>query len=145
MPSWATFDTTTAELSGTPPLGSAGTYHLTVTASIADGSHSSATLTVPIIVRHHDATPQLTGIANQTLEPGQVVDVPVQASVDSTDRLVLTAAGLNGYLLPAFASLTDNHDGTGRIHLRRVPATAATTSSPSRQRPRPARAWPKRP
>src|SRR5262249_39743056 len=117
VPPWATFDTATAVLKGTPPFGAAGTYQVTFTASDGSGANQSATVTVPIVVLKHHATPQFTVIPNLTLDPGQAVDVPVHATVASADPLVLAASGLTGYPLPAFAGFTDHGDGTGVLHL----------------------------
>jgi YD repeat-containing protein/VCBS repeat-containing protein len=112
LPLGATFDSDTILFRWTPDYGQAGDYQVTFTATNngdGTGTPLSSTVTVPITVLVTNRPPQVTPIPDQTVDRGGVLEVPLAAAdPDANDPLVLSASGL-----PAFATLLDNHDGTG--------------------------------
>src|SRR5262249_38710136 len=71
-----------------------------------------ATVTVPIAVLNTNRPPVVTPLADQVVDRGATLDIPVQAADPDGDPMVLTVAGL-----PRFATFTDHGDGTGVIHV----------------------------
>jgi hypothetical protein len=59
-----------------------------------------------------NSPPVLTAIPNQTMNEGATLNIPLSATDPDGDRIALRASNM-----PAFASLTDNGDGTGRLRL----------------------------
>ena len=92
-----------------PDYGDAGSYLITVTASdgtLADSE--SFTLTVYNI----NQAPVLVDIGDQTVDEGGSLSVTISAS--SSDQLPLS---FTSTVLPSFAQLTDNTDGTAILSL----------------------------
>jgi len=65
-----------------------------------------------VAITSPDRIPQVTPIADVTVNNNQTLQVNVSAADDATDHLTLTASGL-----PAFATFVDNGNGTGTITL----------------------------
>jgi Bacterial Ig domain/Putative Ig domain/Putative serine esterase (DUF676) len=82
----------------------------TDTIVIRNGSLVAA---VSVSVNFTNRRPQLAPLSDRTIRPGESVDIPLAAVDPDGDQLDLTAVGL-----PAFASVIDNHDGTGVLRLR---------------------------
>ena len=103
----------TGSLQFNPGFSDAGTFNITVAATDNGvpslGDSESFTLTVNNVNR----APTLTAIASQSLDEGDSLTVNITANdPDGANTIVLTAPGL-----PAFATLTDNGDGTGVIQI----------------------------
>ena len=73
-----------------------------------------------IAVATPNTSPLLNGITDIKLKTLQVADVAISATDDAADVITLEVTGL-----PAFASFTDNGNGTGNIHL--APGTTIGT------------------
>ena len=111
LPPGATFDADTGMFVWTPGFTQSGTYLVSFTAS-DDGDGTGipgvATIRVPIKVINANQAPAIPQIANQTLDRGQIVELPVTVTDADGDPLTLAVSGL-----PAFASFVDHGDGTG--------------------------------
>lgn len=124
IPSLGTF-TIVDDINGTlwGPLDMSTTNTLTVTDPlILNGLRILVTptcVTPPCI-------PDVQPIADQTVQEGQTLDVPVVAT--ATDTCAITLSVTN---LPAFGTFTDNGDGTGLIHF--APGTGDAGSYPNIQ------------
>jgi len=78
-----------------------------------DGTTDSDPATVTITVTSTpNQRPTLDPIANQRLDEGQTLEVPLNATDPDGDTITLS-----GVSLPAFATLQDNGDGTGKLIL----------------------------
>jgi predicted esterase len=84
------------------------TYYYYVRAANGYGSSNSDTISFVT----PNTAPILAPIANINMSTQQVLDVNVTATDEPGETIVLTATGL-----PAFATFTDNHNGTGVLHL----------------------------
>ncbi len=118
LPHGATFDADTATLKWTPDFTSAGNYTITVTATDdgnGTGNNASASINIPIRVENTNRIPEITPIPNQTLQRGEVVEIPIQVTDPDGNPIVITAQGLPGFSIPSFATFTDNKDGTGLL------------------------------
>ena len=92
-----------ATISGSPALGSGGTYHLAITASSVAGSAAqSFTLTV-------NQAPSITSANTTTFRVGTAGDFTITTSAAPTATITITG------ILPAGVNFVDNHNGTGRI------------------------------
>lgn len=89
-------------------LAGGQTYYYTVRAKNAQG-YSPFSDTVSVTVPN--ITPVMDPIADQTISPAQSADIAVNAT-DPGDTIELSTN-----TLPAFASFTDNGNGTGLIHV----------------------------
>ena len=120
LPVGTAFDAETIEFGWTPDFLAAGLYHVTFTATDdgdGTGTPQSATVTVPILVRNTNRTPVITPIAAQTIDRGQVLEIPIEAVDPDGNALVLSAAGLPGFQIPDFMTFTDHGDGTGLLRV----------------------------
>ncbi len=137
LPSGAKFDAATGMFSWDSTLTSEGTYNVSFTATDngdGTGVNKSSTIVVPIIVLPTDKLPVITAIANQIIQRGDVIDIPVVATDANGDPLVLTGTGTTGYSLPDFVTFTDNGNGKGTFHITpdiilRTGITWASTAS----------------
>ncbi len=119
LPTGATFDVETGIFSWTPDYDKAGIYQVTFTAT-DDGnglSPQSSTITVPIRVGNVNRQPEFTPIGNQTVQRGEVLDIPITVTDPDGDAITLTATGSGGFGLPSFASFIDKGDGTAFLRL----------------------------
>jgi len=100
----------TASLAINPSFTDAGTY--TVTVSVTDDGTPALgdSETIEIVVGGTNQAPVLEAIGNQRADEGTSLTLGLTANDADGDTLALSATGL-----PAFASLTDNGDGTGSI------------------------------
>ncbi len=115
LPTGATFDDETGALRWTPDFTQAGDYSIDFTVTDdgdGTGSTTSDAITLTIDVRDANAAPQITEIDTQTLPTEGSLDIPVTATDADADTLTLGVEGL-----PAFATFSDNGDGTGNIHV----------------------------
>jgi PKD repeat protein len=83
-------------------LTSEGTYNVSFTATDnGDGTrvNKSSTIVVPIIVLPTDKLTVIAAIDNQTIQCGDIIDIPVVATDANGDPLVLTGTGTTGYTL----------------------------------------------
>ena len=110
LPTGATYDSQTLLFTWTPTYEQYGIFQVTFTATKQGASGPlSTSQTVTINVLPVDRPPQLTAIPDQTVQGGAVLPLLVQATdPDVGDQITLCVTGL-----PAFATFTDNHDGTG--------------------------------
>jgi PKD repeat protein len=100
----------TAELVATPSLTDAGAHTITVTVTDLGGLSDSQIFT--LTVNDAPQAPSLQPIADQSMNEGETLLVPLAASdPDAGDALTLSMSG------PAFVTLTDNGDGTGSLSL----------------------------
>ncbi len=113
LPADATFDPVTAEFNWRTGYTDAGTYNVTFTATNdgdGTGTPLSTSVTVPITVLNVNQAPVVPTIANQTVNGGATLALPVTATDPDGDPLKLTVTGL-----PTFATFMDNGDGTGQF------------------------------
>ena len=113
----------TATITLAPGYSDAGTYS-DQTVDVYDGTSYGAQVAFDITVTNTNRPPVLDPIADQTVAEGATKDVAISATDPDGDHpLVITGT------MPAFATLTDHHDGTATIHL--APGYAAAGSYPS--------------
>ncbi len=92
----------TGKLSGTPAVGSGGTYNLTITAQ--NGTAPSATQNFVLTVNQ---APAFTSVAGTTVAKGSALSYTI-----TTSGFPVPAITRSG-TLPAGVTFTDNHNGTG--------------------------------
>ncbi|MCB9066625.1 MAG: tandem-95 repeat protein [Calditrichae bacterium] len=93
-----------------PDFSHAGVYNLKLAAVDNGVPTLSDTASFTITVNNINRAPVLAAVANQGVNEGGNLAVPVSASDPDGDALVLTAPNL-----PTFGTFTDNGDGTGNI------------------------------
>ena len=121
LPPGAEFDAETATFLWQPDFQSAGEYILRFTAT-DDGDGTglplSTTTSTRIVVTNVNRAPELTPIAQVTIELGETLDVPVTASDADGNPITFQAANaLVGYPLPEILTWTDHGDGQGMLSL----------------------------
>ena len=96
----------TATLSGTPAIGSAGSYQFTITASNGESPNATQnfTLTVPQV------SPAISGAASTLFAEGQTASLTIIASGDP-----IPAVSDGGATLPIGVRFVDNGDGTATL------------------------------
>ncbi|HND23400.1 MAG TPA: putative Ig domain-containing protein, partial [Rhodocyclaceae bacterium] len=113
LPDGASFDPVTSMFKWVPRYDQAGSYLVHFTAT-DDGNGTGTPLTsdivVPITIRNANRAPEMAEIPTQTVQRDAVFELPVTATDPDGNPLTLTVKGL-----PAFATFTDNGDGTGRF------------------------------
>ena len=112
----------TATIHVAPGYSDAGSYS-DQTVDVYDGTAYGAQVAFDITVTNTNRPPALDPIADQTVAEGATKDVGLSATDPDGDPLVISGT------MPAFATLTDHHDGTATIHL--APGYAASGSYPS--------------
>jgi len=108
LPSGAVFSGDT--LTWTPDYDQSGSY--SVTFSVTDNNNPAVEGTLSITVVNVNRDPTLDPIGGQTLDEGQTREVPLNATDPDGDTITLS-----GDSLPAFVTLEDHGDGTGRLLL----------------------------
>ncbi|UXX79907.1 Ig-like domain-containing protein [Reichenbachiella carrageenanivorans] len=111
----------TADLVVNAQSGDAGTYTLTVKVSdgtLTDEEEITVTVTAAVV---DNTAPELAAIGDQTLEAGQALEVALSATDAESDALSYSIKDE-----PAFVSLTDNGDGTGKIRISPTATDAGT-------------------
>jgi hypothetical protein len=95
-----------------PGFADSGTYQVSVVV-VDNGSPSlSDTKAVTVTVTNTNRAPQLAAITNQIVTEGNVVNVPLSAT--DADGETITLSRTAG---PAFATVTNNGNGTGTLRL----------------------------
>jgi hypothetical protein len=99
----------TGSISCNPGAGTGGSYPITITvtdnAPIPLNNSDNFTLSVST-----NTPPVLSPIANQSVQEGESLNIPLSATDGDGDGLAFSQTGL-----PGFCSLTDNGNGTGSI------------------------------
>ena len=107
LPSGVTFNTSTGILSGTPAVGTGGSY--TINFSASNGVGTAATQSFNLIV---DEAPQITSANSATFPIGQPHSFTVNTSgYPSGALMAITETGV----LPTGVMLTNNNNGTATI------------------------------
>ena len=101
----------TATIHLAPGYSDAGTYS-DQTVDVYDGTAYGAQVAIDITVTNTNRPPVLDLIADQTVAEGATKDVQLTATDPDGDPITISEDQL-----PAFATLTDHHDGTATIHL----------------------------
>ncbi len=109
-PAYGTLSGTIPNLTYTPDTDYFGSDSFTFAAN--DGMFDSNTATISITVNPVNDPPVLASINDQVLDEGTTLNVVISATDPDGDVISLSASGL-----PAFATLTDNGDGTGILAL----------------------------
>ncbi len=113
LPDGAVFDAETAQFNWTPDFTQAGEFTVRFTATDDGdgvGAPVSSVIDVPISIRNANRAPVVPFIDTQQVQKDGLLELPVAVTDPDGDPLTLTVTGL-----PAFASFTDNGDGTGRF------------------------------
>ncbi|MDH5639643.1 MAG: putative Ig domain-containing protein, partial [Nitrospira sp.] len=132
LPTGATFDPVSAQLSWLPTFDQAGTYQVTVTATdegtglgtvpLPPGTVPvplSSSVVIPITVVNVNRPPVLPDITNQVVTRGETLELPVTATDADGNPLTLIAVSGEGQLvpeeapLPRFATFQDFGNGQG--------------------------------
>ncbi|MDH5199087.1 MAG: putative Ig domain-containing protein, partial [Gemmatimonadota bacterium] len=122
LPQGATFDPETWNLIWTPTHLQAGTYQVAFTA-VDDGNGTGQPLSdqtvVSIEVLNLNRPPVLEPIENVSVQRGGTLDITVSATDAEGNPITFSATSEQpGFPLPAFMSLTDNHDGTALLRIQ---------------------------
>jgi hypothetical protein len=107
LPAWASFDTATGRVSGTPSNANVGTTNITITAS--DGS-LSADFTYALTVTYTNHAPVISGAASQSVAADDAYSFTPTASDPDSDTLTFSASGLPGWA--SFDTATGRVSGT---------------------------------
>lgn len=110
-PAWASFDATTGRLSGTPPVGSAGTYS-GIGISVTDGASTASLAPFSITVSGAPVNrpPQVSGTPASSVEVGQSYAFAPTASDPDGDSLRFSVVNRPTWL--AFDNTTGRLSGT---------------------------------
>jgi len=106
LPSWASFNTTTGQLSGTPTATDVGT-HANISISVSDGEFSASLAPFMIDVNANNSAPQISGVAPVSVNVGGNYSFLPTASDPDGDMLMFSVSAL-----PSWASFDTS---TGRI------------------------------
>jgi hypothetical protein len=96
LPTWATFDTRTGTLSGTPSAGQAGKYSSLVI-SVSDGKATAALAPFSIDVTATNRPPTISGAPAATVAAGRAYSFTPTASDPDGQRLTFTIANKPGW------------------------------------------------
>ena len=108
-PSWASFDTTTGTLSGTPAAGDAGTY-ATIIIRVSDGTDSATLGAFSINVVADNQPPVISGSGGATILVGEAYSFTPTASDPEGDPLTFSIT--NGPSWASFDATTGTLSGT---------------------------------
>ncbi len=100
----------TGSLNCNPGSTDAGTYAATISVQDNGVPPLGDSETISIVVNNLNTAPVLAAIGNQSVDENASLAIPLSATDADGDELRLSQSNL-----PAFCSLTDNRDGTGRI------------------------------
>ena len=124
LPDGATFDTSTGIFTWTPTYTQAGNYAVHFTATDdgnGTGQPLSTAMTVPIEVLNANRAPVLPAIVDQSVEKGDTLDIPVNATDADGDPIAVTVAITEkGLPVPVDGSLftyEPSGNGTGLLHV----------------------------
>ena len=117
LPAWATLDTTTGTLRGTPLATQAGTYS-NIVISVSDGQLSAALAPFSIKVTTSNVPPTISGVPSGTATVGQVYSFVPNASDPDGQKLTFAIAGQ-----PAWAQFDP---ATGRLYGTPADASVGT-------------------
>ncbi|MEP2026209.1 MAG: putative Ig domain-containing protein [Reichenbachiella sp.] len=127
LPSFASFTDNgdgTGQVSFQPVIGDAGTYS-NITIAANDGTDSdSESFSLTVTTAPSNTAPVLASIGNQTVNEGSSISISLSATDADGDALTFSASNL-----PAFASLTDNGNGTGVIAVSPTSGDAGSYTS----------------
>ena len=100
LPSWASFNTTTGRISGTPQSGNVGAYP-NIVISVSDGEFSAslAAFTITVTAVASNSPPQISGSPATDVNVGQNYSFTPTASDPENDTLTFSVSGL-----PSWAS-----------------------------------------
>lgn len=105
-PSWAIFDSSTGELSGTPQVSDAGSYdNIEITVTDGEFSASLTAFSIEVTVAASNSAPQISGSAPANVNAGDNYSFTPTASDPDGDTLSFSVSGL-----PSWASF-DNATG----------------------------------
>jgi YD repeat-containing protein len=113
LPAGATFDPRTQTFRWHPDSNQAGVHTITFQATDdgdGTGTNSTAQVTLTITVRDANAAPVVDAIADQVLNVGGTLSIPVRVTDVDGGPLFLSVGGL-----PDFATFADHGNGTGTI------------------------------
>ena len=85
-PAWASFSASNGRLSGTPPVGAAGSY-MNIVISVSDGQASTSLPAFTIVVERANRAPVITGAAPTSVREGQAYNFQPGASDPDGDAL----------------------------------------------------------
>tara|TARA_R110002096_G_scaffold8803_2_gene35851 strand:- start:5249 stop:7762 length:2514 start_codon:yes stop_codon:yes gene_type:complete len=109
-PGWATFNSSSGRLSGTPGTGDAGTYS-GILISVSDGSASASLPAFSIVVNEEaNAAPQISGTPSSSVNENESYSFTPTASDSDGDTLTFSVSGLPGWA--SFNSSTGQISGT---------------------------------
>ena len=106
LPSWASFNTSSGRISGTPQSGDVGTSS-NIVISVSDGEFSSSLSAFTITVSANNSAPQISGSATTSVNVGDNYAFTPTASDPENDNLTFSVSGL-----PSWASFSTSN---GRI------------------------------
>ncbi len=115
LPAWATFDTTSGLLSGTPAASDVGNYQ-SITITVADGNATAQLapfniqVTAPAVVTPTNAPPTITGVAATSVQAGSHYAFQPSASDPDKNPLVFSVSGLPSWA--SFSTTTGLLSGT---------------------------------
>jgi hypothetical protein len=108
-PSWATFNTSTGVLSGTPSMNDAGTTS-NIRISVSDGNATASLSAFSITVNNTNQAPTISGTPATSLEEGSAYSFTPSASDPDGDALSFSVANLPSWA--SFNSSTGQLSGT---------------------------------
>ena len=106
LPSWASFNTSSGRINGTPQSGDVGTSS-NIVISVSDGEFSSSLSAFTITVSANNSAPQISGSAPTSVNVGDTYAFTPTASDPDNDNLTFSVSGL-----PSWASFNTS---SGRI------------------------------
>ena len=115
FPGGASFDPDTAIFRWTPSFSQSGSYTLRFIATDegnGTGIPLTTTVDVPVFVRNANRAPVEQEINNVTVDRGASIDLALAFPDPDGNAVILSALDL-----PDFATLTDNGDATGILHI----------------------------
>jgi hypothetical protein len=110
-PSWASFDTTTGALGGTPSYAEAGSY-TNIVISVSDGQATASLVPFSITVNDTNRTPSISGTPVSTVQETDSYRFTPSAIDPDGDRLTFSISGLPAWAIfdPANGTLAGTPD-----------------------------------